>query len=349
MTARAPGRLRVAVAGCRFFTTRAVTAARAYAGLTDVVELPCETTSEEPEAHLDEPDTVLTPAVVEALRREEPDAVVVPPGHRGVEADLPRARIVPVALDPVCLLDRPAAPGGAAAFLARPAAVSALLVAAILDRPDLYVYLPFVSAEHLRSQTGVARRAGIGSAVADPAAVPLVAGLRLAARSYLDPPTDCVVVHAVERALARAVLATLRRQAHLESAEAREPWLTARPHAGSAAAPGALDVVALRSGRRFVLVPQSSIAYVTSLTGVVTAHADAGRFWTNQTLAELERRLDPRRFLRIDQSHIVNVERLAELVPWTHQRYRLVLADAAKSELVLSRDVGRRLRAALGW
>ncbi len=66
-------------------------------------------------------------------------------------------------------------------------------------------------------------------------------------------------------------------------------------------------------------------------------------------MAEIERRLDPSRFLRIDQSHLVNVARIGELVPWTHQRYRLLFADAAKTELVLSRDVGRRLRAAVGW
>ncbi len=46
---------------------------------------------------------------------------------------------------------------------------------------------------------------------------------------------------------------------------------------------------------------------------------------------------------------MVNVVQIAELIPWTRQRYQLVFADAAKTELMLSRDVGWRLRAALGW
>ncbi len=114
--------------------------------------------------------------------------------------------------------------------------------------------------------------------------------------------------------------------------------------------PAALEVLAVRTGRRgFAVLPQATITYVSSLGGVVTVHADLGRAWRDGTLADTAARLDPRRFLRLDQSHIVNVTRLAELVPWTHQRYLLRFADAAKTELVLSRDVGRRLRAALGW
>ncbi len=114
--------------------------------------------------------------------------------------------------------------------------------------------------------------------------------------------------------------------------------------------PAAPEVLAVRTGRRgFVAIPQATITYVTSLGGLVTVHADAGEFWRDGTLAAVEAGLDPRRFLRLDQSHVVNVTRLGELVPHTHQRYRLVFADAAKTELMLSRDVGRRLRAALGW
>ncbi len=347
-------RLRLAVAGCRYFTGPAASVARSYGGLADVLEASCEVESDRPEAHLEEPDSTLTPAVVDRLRRDPPDVVVVPPGHRGAEPGIAAERIVPVRLEPVCLLEPAAdAPKGPLAVVVRPALASSLLVAALLDRSDRCVYLPFVSVEHLWSQLGVARRAGVAAVITEPAAVPIAAEVGLAARSLLDPPSQCVVVHAVERALARAVLQILRRQTHqpaghevLPSVPVGVPFPVG---AGVVGEPGTPEVLALRSGRRFVVVPQSSMTYATSLGGVVTAYADAGRFWTNQTLAELERRLDPRRFLRIDQSHLVNLGRVAELVPWTHQRYRLVFADAAKTELILSRDVGRRLRTTLGW
>ncbi len=113
-------------------------------------------------------------------------------------------------------------------------------------------------------------------------------------------------------------------------------------------------VLALRTGygpgrRRFVTVDPQTITHLRSAGGIVTARSDTGEFWTTLPLAEVERRLDPRRFLRLDASTIVNLTRVVELVPWTHQRYRLLFGDAAKTELVLSRDVGRRLRAVLGW
>jgi DNA-binding LytR/AlgR family response regulator len=347
-------RLRLAVAGCRYFTGPAASVARAYDGLAEVLEVPCEIESDRPDAHLEEPERTLTPAVVERLRRDPPDVVVVPPGHRGAEPGIAAERIVPVMLEPLCLLEPTAnVPKGPLAVVVRPALVSSVLVAALLDRSDRWVYLPFVSVEHLRSQLGVARRAGVAVVVTEPAAVPIAAEVGLAPRSFLDPPSRCVVVHAVERALARAVLQVLRRQTHLPTGDEVLPsapvGVPFPVGAGVVGEPGSPEVLALRSGRRFVVVPQSSTTYVTSLGGVVTAYTDAGRFWTNQTLAEMERRLDPRRFLRIDQSHLVNLGRVAELVPWTHQRYRLVCADTAKTELVLSRDVGRRLRTALGW
>ncbi len=114
--------------------------------------------------------------------------------------------------------------------------------------------------------------------------------------------------------------------------------------------PAHFDVLAVRTGRRrFVTIPQATISYVLSLGRLVTVSADQGRFWSDLTLAEVERRLDSRRFLRLDQSHLVNVARLAELVSKSHQRYRLLFADTGKTELVVSRDVGRRLQATLGW
>ncbi len=114
-------------------------------------------------------------------------------------------------------------------------------------------------------------------------------------------------------------------------------------------APMPPEVLGLRSARRFLLVPQSAITYISSKGGLVTAFTDQGPLWTDLSMAQLGRRLDPRRFYRLDQSHFVNLTRIVELVPFTHQRYRLVFGDAAKSELIMSRDVGRRLRKALGW
>ncbi len=76
---------------------------------------------------------------------------------------------------------------------------------------------------------------------------------------------------------------------------------------------------------------------------------DGHEAWSPLSLAALTARLSPRRFLRFDASRVINVEQLAGLVPEAHQRYSIVFHDPKRTTLGVSRDVGRRLRAALSW
>jgi two-component system, LytTR family, response regulator len=55
----------------------------------------------------------------------------------------------------------------------------------------------------------------------------------------------------------------------------------------------------------------------------------------------LERRLDPARFVRVNRSTIVNVDRITELQPWTHGDSVVLLTDGVKLRLT------RRYRARL--
>jgi two-component system LytT family response regulator len=66
------------------------------------------------------------------------------------------------------------------------------------------------------------------------------------------------------------------------------------------------------------------------------------------TLVELERRLDPARFLRINRGILVNLAWVAELraEPGGHLAVRL--KDAARTELTVSRDRARALKDRLG-
>ncbi len=68
-------------------------------------------------------------------------------------------------------------------------------------------------------------------------------------------------------------------------------------------------VLGLRQGRRFVAVRQADILYATSRGGLVTVYTVDGReAWSPLSLTGLSARLSPRRFLRLDASHVVNVE-----------------------------------------
>jgi two-component system LytT family response regulator len=63
-------------------------------------------------------------------------------------------------------------------------------------------------------------------------------------------------------------------------------------------------------------------------------------------IGAIEPQLDPRRFLRIHRSTIVNIDRIKEFQPWFHHEYRVILRDG--TELMLSRSCRKRLAELLG-
>jgi DNA-binding LytR/AlgR family response regulator len=68
----------------------------------------------------------------------------------------------------------------------------------------------------------------------------------------------------------------------------------------------------------------------------------------DRTLADLEERLDPKRFVRIHRSTIVNVGQVKEIVSWFGGRYICRLKNSAK-DLPVSRSMVKNLRAAFGF
>jgi two-component system LytT family response regulator len=79
----------------------------------------------------------------------------------------------------------------------------------------------------------------------------------------------------------------------------------------------------------------------------VVVHLGEQVYPIRRTLAELEARLDPKRFFRAHRSAIVNLDRVQEIIPWFKGRHVLRLTTGA--EVDLSRAQARALRAILGW
>jgi DNA-binding LytR/AlgR family response regulator len=78
-------------------------------------------------------------------------------------------------------------------------------------------------------------------------------------------------------------------------------------------------------------------------------HTKNDKFLINSTMAELERRLNPSAFFRSHRSSIVNLNHVREIVPWFGGKYRIVVDDAGKTELTLSRARAKSLREILPW
>jgi two-component system LytT family response regulator len=101
--------------------------------------------------------------------------------------------------------------------------------------------------------------------------------------------------------------------------------------------------VAVRTGDRFVVVDWSDVDWIEAADNYVTLHVGAREYLLRDTLASVERQLDPERFMRIHRSVIVQLDRIAELHPATHGDVDVVLRDGARLTLTRTwRDAVQR-------
>lgn len=105
------------------------------------------------------------------------------------------------------------------------------------------------------------------------------------------------------------------------------------------------DRLAIKAGERLLLVQSEEIIYASMAEEgitVVTAHATGTSNY--RTLDELQAHLDPATFWRVHRSHLVNINKIKEIVPWFSRNYMLKMKDAKASEIPVSRAQTRRLR-----
>src|ERR1700730_8215100 len=103
--------------------------------------------------------------------------------------------------------------------------------------------------------------------------------------------------------------------------------------------------LAIKVGERFLLVQAGEIIYASvadeSITVVTGQHSGTSNY---RTLDELHARLDPTVFWRVHRSHLVNINKIKEIVPWFSRNYILRMKDEKATEIPVSRIQTRRLR-----
>jgi two-component system, LytTR family, response regulator len=95
-------------------------------------------------------------------------------------------------------------------------------------------------------------------------------------------------------------------------------------------APAYRDRFAVRVGERFNVVRTADIAWIEAADNYVKLHAAGSAHLLRSPLREVEAMLDPRRFLRIHRSIIVNVDRVRALTSWGLGEYLFELADGTR-------------------
>jgi two-component system, LytTR family, response regulator len=105
--------------------------------------------------------------------------------------------------------------------------------------------------------------------------------------------------------------------------------------------------VASRSGERVRFIELSRITHFFAHDKLTYAVTEEGKYVIDRTIAELEKELDPRKFVRIHRAILLNVDFVDEAHAWFGGRLMVRLRDAARTELTVARDRVRALKAVL--
>ena len=108
------------------------------------------------------------------------------------------------------------------------------------------------------------------------------------------------------------------------------------------AGPKYAERIVIKTTGRVYFLKTSEIDWIEACGNYVNLHAGSETHLLRETLSHLERRLDPKIFLRIHRSRLVNLDCIKELTPLFNGDYTVLLHDG--TELTLSRTYRDRLQ-----
>jgi two-component system LytT family response regulator len=106
-----------------------------------------------------------------------------------------------------------------------------------------------------------------------------------------------------------------------------------------------LERILVRDGTRVHVIPSPLVEHIEAQDDYVSIHSGGKRYLKLERISELEAALDPKRFVRIHRSHIVNIDRLVRLETYAKDSRIVVLSDGTK--LPVSRAGYEKLRGLL--
>ncbi len=106
--------------------------------------------------------------------------------------------------------------------------------------------------------------------------------------------------------------------------------------------------ISARRGAKILLLDPSEIFWFEAEDVLVFARTEEGRFLVERPLAELESLLG-HNFFRSHRRYLVNLSKVAEILPGDAGTYRIVVRDSSRSSVPLSRRQARLLRERIPW
>ena len=102
-----------------------------------------------------------------------------------------------------------------------------------------------------------------------------------------------------------------------------------------------LDRVVVRDGVKVTIIPATKIDYIEAQDDYIAIASEGRKHLKQQTIGSLEAALDPRTFLRIHRSYILNVEHMSKIEPYGKDSKVAVMKDG--TQLPISRSGYARL------
>jgi two-component system, LytTR family, response regulator len=106
-----------------------------------------------------------------------------------------------------------------------------------------------------------------------------------------------------------------------------------------------LERLVVKDGTHVTLIPIAKLDYVEAQDDYVALASQGKKHLKQQTIASLEAGLDPKCFVRIHRSYIVNLERVARIEPYGKDSRLVILSDGVR--LPVSRAGYARLQSLL--
>ena len=98
-----------------------------------------------------------------------------------------------------------------------------------------------------------------------------------------------------------------------------------------------------------ILLDYAQIYWLEARDKRVYAQTFDGEYLLRYTLKELEDLLLDHGFLRVHKARLVNLNHIAEVIPWFSGNYRLRMNNKLQTELDMSRRYAAQLKALTGW
>jgi two-component system LytT family response regulator len=93
---------------------------------------------------------------------------------------------------------------------------------------------------------------------------------------------------------------------------------------------GTLSRVVVKSGRKIQVIPVESILYIESQDDFVMIYCKEGHFMKQKTMKFFEEHLDPKQFVRIHRSYLLNISEIAELQQYEKESWLVLTKQGAK-------------------